>query len=156
MLDLTPLPALLSILSKKKRSGKKIIFTNGCFDILHLGHIRYLQKAKSLGDILVVGLNSDTSVRKLKGHGRPINRQEDRAGVLASLRSVDYVTLFSEQTPLKLIRAIAPNILVKGGDWKTKDIIGSDLVTLHGGKVRSLKFIKGRSTSKVLSAIARL
>lgn len=155
MPDLTPLPRLLAELSKKKRGGATIVFTNGCFDILHLGHVRYLEKAKSLGDILVVGLNSDASVLKLKGPGRPINHQADRAGVLAALKSVDYVTSFSEATPLKLIRAIEPNVLVKGGDWKPKDIIGSDLVMSRGGKVRSLPFVKARSTSRILELISK-
>ncbi len=156
MPDLTPLPRLLPALTKKKHSGKKIVFTNGCFDILHLGHVRVLEKAKSLGDVLVVGLNSDASVRRLKGPGRPVNSVTDRAGVLKALKAVDYVTVFSEPTPLKLIRAVRPHFLVKGGDWKPKDIVGYETVASYGGKVRSLKFIKGRSTSKVLSTIVRL
>ncbi len=156
MADITPLSLLLPALSKKKSAGKKIVFTNGCFDLLHLGHVRYLEKAKSLGDVLVIGLNSDESVRRLKGPGRPINSAGDRAGVLKALKAVDYVTVFSEPTPLKLIRSVRPDFLVKGGDWKPKDIVGFKFVTSYGGKVRSLKFIQGRSTSKVLSAIARL
>lgn len=156
MADPTSLSRLLAVLSKKKRAGKKIVFTNGCFDILHLGHVRYLEKAKSLGDVLVVGLNSDASVRSLKGPGRPINPAEDRAAVLGALKAVDYVTIFSEPTPLKLIQAVRPDFLVKGGDWKPKDIVGSSVVESYGGKVRSLKFVEGKSTSKVLSAIVRL
>ena len=155
MADLTPLSRLRLLLLKKKHAGKKIVFTNGCFDILHLGHVRYLEKAKSLGDVLVVGLNSDASVRKLKGPGRPVNSVRDRAGVLKALKTVDYVTIFSDPTPLRLICKVRPDFLVKGGDWKTKDIVGADVVASYGGKVRSLKFIKGKSTSKVLRAIAR-
>ena len=156
MADLTSLPALLSVLSRKKGAGKKIVFTNGCFDVLHLGHVRYLEKAKSLGDVLVIGLNSDASVRKLKGPGRPVNRAEDRGAVLKALKAVDYVTIFSEPTPLDLIRAVRPDVLVKGGDWKAKDIVGAGFVLSRGGKVRSLKFIKGKSTTQVLAAISRL
>ena len=150
------LKRLLSTLSKKRQSGKKIVFTNGCFDILHVGHVRYLEQAKSLGDVLVVGLNSDASVRKLKGPGRPVNPEKDRGAVIAALKSVDFVTVFKEETPLKLIGAVKPDVLVKGGDWKPQDIIGSKFVLSHGGQVRSLKFVQGRSTSKVLAAIASL
>lgn len=156
MADLTSLKPLLSALARLRRSGKKIVFTNGCFDVLHLGHVRYLDKAKSLGDVLVVGLNSDASVRKLKGPGRPVNGIQDRAGVVKALKAVDYVTVFKEETPLNLIRALGPDILVKGGDWKPKDIVGSDFVLSHGGKVLSLPFVKSRSTTKVLGAIHRL
>src|SRR3989338_5995776 len=133
MADLTPLSRLRLLLLKKKHAGKKIVFTNGCFDILHLGHVRYLEKAKSLGDVLVVGLNSDASVRKLKGPGRPVNSVRDRAGVLKALKTVDYVTIFSDPTPLRLICKVRPDFLVKGGDWKTKDIVGADVVASYGG-----------------------
>ena len=153
---LVPLRRLLPVLSKKKQQGIKVVFTNGCFDILHVGHISYLERAKSLGDVLVVGLNSDASVRKLKGPGRPVNTAKDRARVLAALRAVDYVTVFSADTPLELIRSVRPDCLVKGGDWKAADIVGGSFVKSCGGKVRSLPFVKRRSTSGVLAAIQKL
>ncbi len=147
---------LLSALSREKEAGKKIVFTNGCFDILHAGHVKYLRRAKALGDLLVVGLNSDASVRKLKGPGRPVNSAANRAAVLSALKFVDYVVVFSQDTPLALIRKVRPDFLVKGGDWKTSQIVGGDWVRSYGGKVRSLPFVKGRSTSKVLDAIRKL
>ncbi len=125
---------------------KKVVFTNGCFDILHLGHVKYLQKAKSLGDILIVGVNSNSSVSRLKGSNRPINDEYDRAYILASLETVDYVVIFEEDTPYKLIKQIKPNILVKGADYKDKEIIGSDLVE----DVRLIDFVKGRSTTNII------
>ena len=151
---LTSLPKLISILQKEKKSGRKIVFTNGCFDILHVGHIRYLQKARSLGDILVIGLNKDSSVRVIKGPSRPINSQENRAEVLSALSCVDHVVLFGESTPLGLIQKIRPDFLVKGGDWKKKEIVGSDVVESYGGKVRSLAFIVGFSTTKMINKAA--
>ena len=150
------LPALLSLLKKKKKSGKKIVFTNGCFDILHAGHVRYLRRAKRLGDILIVGLNSDASVRKLKGQNRPVVSQKERAEVLSALRCVDHVIIFNEATPLKLIQAVRPDMLVKGGDWKKENIVGASFVESYGGKVKSLPFVKGYSTSLLLSKIKDL
>ena len=138
-------------MSSSKSKGKKIVFTNGCFDILHVGHVRYLKKARSLGDWLVVGVNSDASVRKLKGPGRPMNSEKDRMEVLSALKSVDEVLLFSEPTPEKLIRKIRPDVLVKGGDWKVKDIVGGSFVCSYGGKVLSLPFVKGFSTTRTLA-----
>ncbi len=128
--------------------GKKIVFTNGCFDILHVGHVRYLREARELGDVLVIGLNSDSSVSKLKP-GRPVNPEAQRAEVLASIESVDYVTIFSEETPYELIRAIMPDVLVKGGDWKKEDIVGADLVP----EVHSLPFVAGISTTGIIKKI---
>ena len=149
-------PAALSEILKYLRSkGKIIVFTNGCFDIIHFGHIRYLSRAKKIGDVLVVGLNSDSSVRLLKGEGRPINKENDRARILASLYFVDYITKFSELTPEKLIKKIRPDVLVKGGDWKIKDIVGSDYVKSYGGRVVSLPFVKGYSTTYLIKKIAR-
>ena len=145
-----------SRLALLKKSGSKIIFTNGCFDILHAGHAGYLYSARKLGDILVVGLNADDSVKKLKGPGRPVNSQKDRAEVLGSLAAVDYIVIFSEATPLKLIRAIRPDFLVKGGDWAKKDIVGSFFVESYGGTVKSLPFVKGFSTTGTLKKIASL
>lgn len=132
------------------RTSKKIIFTNGCFDLLHVGHVRYLQEAKKLGDLLVVALNSDDSVKKLKGPTRPVQTENDRAEILAALGCVDFTTIFTEETPEKIIRKIMPNILVKGGDWKIEQIVGADFVQANGGKVFSLQFIDGKSTTSLI------
>jgi len=132
------------------RGKKKIVFTNGCFDWLHVGHVRYLQEAKSLGDILVIGVNSDDSVRRLKGPSRPVQEESDRAEILAALDAVDYTTIFSEDTPLQLIKKVRPDVLVKGGDWKIENIVGSDVVQAYGGKVHSLKFVSGKSTTRLI------
>lgn len=143
----------ISIKDKIKADNKKIVFTNGCFDILHKGHAAYLNLAKSLGDILVVGINSDNSVKKLKGENRPVNNESDRAFLLDNLKSVDYVLIFNEDTPYNLIKKINPDYLVKGGDWKTEDIVGSDIVTSNGGKVISLPFVDNYSTTGILKKI---
>ena len=139
---------LSQIAARLKSEGKKIVFTNGCFDLLHIGHIRNLKEAKKLGDILIVGLNSDASVRRLKPQ-RPINEESQRAEVLASLEMVDFVTLFSEDTPYELIKSLRPDVLVKGGDWKKEDIVGSDIVA----EVHSLPFVPGVSTSAIIEKI---
>jgi len=134
--------------------NKKIVFTNGCFDILHKGHVSYLAEAKECGQLLVVGLNSDQSVKRLgKGEDRPINSEQDRKFVLENLRSVDFVEIFSEDTPLELIKIIKPSILVKGGDWKIHEIVGSTEVLSWGGEVFSLSFVKGYSTTNTISKI---
>jgi rfaE bifunctional protein nucleotidyltransferase chain/domain len=133
--------------------GKKLTFTNGCFDVLHIGHIRYLNEAASLGDALLVGLNSDESVRRLKGPERPVNSQEERAEMLLALRSVDYVVIFDEETPLELIRAVQPFYLVKGGDWLPESIVGAGDVLARGGEVRSLPFVAGKSTTALIEKI---
>ena len=133
--------------------NKKITFTNGCFDILHRGHVSYLNQAKVQGDLLIVGLNSDASVKRLKGESRPINSELDRKFVLENLKAVDFVEVFEEDTPLNLIQFITPNMLVKGGDWKPEQIVGSDYVTQKGGTVRSLKFIDGFSTTSTIEKI---
>ncbi|MBI3783422.1 MAG: D-glycero-beta-D-manno-heptose 1-phosphate adenylyltransferase [Deltaproteobacteria bacterium] len=148
--------ALQRRLAAARRQGKRIVFTNGCFDLLHPGHIRYLRAAKGLGDVLVLGLNSDASVRRLKGLTRPLVPQADRAEVMAALEMVDYVTLFSEDTPYALIKVVRPDVLVKGGDWTPARIAGADLVKANGGKVRSLKFAKGYSTTRLVERIRRL
>lgn len=138
-------------LAALRASGKVVVFTNGCFDILHAGHVRYLARAKQLGDVLVVGVNSDRSVKRLgKGAGRPINPEADRAEVLAALEMIDYVTIFDQDTPRELIGALEPDVLVKGGDWPVQQIVGADLVRARGGRVRSLPFEKGYSTTKIL------
>ncbi|MEK6567742.1 MAG: D-glycero-beta-D-manno-heptose 1-phosphate adenylyltransferase [Candidatus Omnitrophota bacterium] len=144
---------LKDIISSLKKQGKRIVFTNGCFDILHYGHIKYLQDAKGLADVLVLGLNSDFSVKKIKGPARPINKQLDRARVLSALSCVDYLTIFSEDTPLGLIRLIQPDVLVKGGDWQIEKIVGADFVKARGGKVLAIPYIKGYSTTKLINKI---
>ncbi len=147
--------SLSKILAKLKDKGKSIVFTNGCFDILHIGHVEYLKRAKGLGDILVVGLNSDGSVRRIKGMGRPVNNQKDRAKILAALYSVDYITVFNEATPEKLIRRIKPDVLVKGSDWKAGDIVGAKTVKSRGGRVVRVPFVKGYSTTSVIGKLCR-
>lgn len=135
------------------RRGKKkpkVVFTNGCFDLLHKGHVTYLEKARSLGDILVVALDTDESVRALKGEGRPINNLADRMEVMAALESVSFVTWFEKSDPRPIIRLVHPDVLVKGGDWKPKDILGSEDVLGWGGKVKSLPYVEGRSTTKMI------
>ncbi|MFN8845376.1 MAG: D-glycero-beta-D-manno-heptose 1-phosphate adenylyltransferase [Bdellovibrionales bacterium] len=133
------------------RAHGPIVFTNGCFDLLHVGHVRYLQNAKALGYKLVVAVNSDASVSRLKGPKRPVQNENDRAEILAALGCVDYTFIFVEDTPLKVIHEISPNILVKGGDWAVKDIVGSEFVLAQGGKVLSLPFVEGRSTTQIIS-----
>ncbi|MBK9744370.1 MAG: D-glycero-beta-D-manno-heptose 1-phosphate adenylyltransferase [Saprospiraceae bacterium] len=130
-----------------KDAGKKIVFTNGCFDLIHIGHVLYLEEAKSLGDILIVAANSDASVSKLKGPHRPIKDEYNRTHILAALASVDMVLVFDENDPYNIIKQIKPDVLVKGGDWTTEQIIGSDIVLLYGGQVKSLQFVPGYSTT---------
>ncbi len=144
------------IASSLRRSRKKIVFTNGCFDLLHVGHVRYLNEARSLGDILILGLNRDASVKFLKGSGRPVTNEQERAEVICALDAVDYAVFFKESTPDKLIHAIRPDFLVKGGDWKKKDIVGGNFVESYGGKVRSLRFVKGYSTTKLIEKIKKI
>lgn len=141
-------PSSLKKLLKKKK--ETVVFTNGCFDILHPGHVTYLEKAKHLGDRLVVALNTDASTRRLKGPTRPVNPLKDRATVMAALESVDYVTWFGEDTPLKLITQLEPNILVKGGDYQASNIVGAKEVKALGGKVKTIPFVKGKSTSSII------
>lgn len=146
--------SLQRLLSRAHQAKSKVVFTNGCFDILHKGHVTYLQQARRQGQILVVALNTDASVRKLKGPSRPINPLADRLEVLAALECVDYVTWFNEQTPLKLILALRPSLLVKGGDWKPKDIVGSKEVVQWGGKAKSIPYVPGRSTTQIIKKAA--
>lgn len=138
-----------------KSRGSTVVFTNGSFDVLHVGHVRYLNEARNLGDVLVVGLNSDRSVKSYKGPGRPLNPQAERAEVLSSLGSVDFVVIFNDPTPLKLIKAIRPSYLVKGSDWKKNQIAGAQEVESWGGKVRRIRLVPDRSTTRVLSLLAR-
>jgi rfaE bifunctional protein nucleotidyltransferase chain/domain len=144
---------LIRRVQELKQAGLKIVFTNGCFDILHPGHIRYLQKARSLGDTLIVGVNSDLSVKELKGSLRPILNQEERCALLSGLESVSYVTVFDENTPLDLIKLVLPDVLVKGGDWKTDEIVGREEVEGNGGRVVSLPYEAGQSSSSIIERI---
>ena len=143
------------IIGNLRRRGKKIVFTNGCFDLLHVGHVRYLTQARRQGDVLVVGLNSDRSVRALKGESRPLTPQAERAELLAALEAVDYVTVFDEETPLALIKILAPDVLVKGGDWKPGEIVGAKDVRRRGGKVVVASKVEGRSTRGIIAEVAR-
>jgi rfaE bifunctional protein nucleotidyltransferase chain/domain len=149
------LGTLKRAIKRHKRLGQKIAFTNGCFDILHLGHVRYLEKAKQKGRILIVGLNSDRSVRKIKGSGRPVQNELARAGVLAALACVDYVTLFEEITPDKLVSEIKPDVLIKGADWKGKHIVGSETVLRNKGRVELIVFEPGFSTTQIITKIKK-
>jgi D-beta-D-heptose 7-phosphate kinase/D-beta-D-heptose 1-phosphate adenosyltransferase len=146
---------LLRIINDLKAEGKRIVFTNGCFDLLHIGHIRYLEKAKALGDVLVVGVNSDASVRKLKGPKRPILPEAERGEILSGLGCVDYITLFDEMDPLKLIASLRPNVLVKGGDWTKEQTVGKEVVERSGGEVVIIPFVKGASTSSLIETILK-
>ena len=146
---------LLRIMKDLKAKGKRIVFTNGCFDLLHIGHVRYLEEAKAMGDVLVVGVNSDTSVRKLKGPKRPILPEDERTEILSGLGCVDYVTLFDEIDPLKLITSLRPDVLVKGGDWTKEQIVGRDEVERSGGEVFVIPFVKRASTSNLIQTILK-
>lgn len=140
-----------AITDELKQSGQKIVFTNGCFDIIHSGHVIYLTKAHELGDYLIVGLNDDASVGRLKGTGRPINNQDDRAIVLDALKPVDFVVMFSEDTPFELISIIMPDILAKGGDYSFDTIVGADLVAQNGGDVVVIPLVEGKSTTSIIN-----
>ncbi len=144
---------LKSLVAQLKSGGKHIVLTNGCFDILHVGHIRYLAEAKTYGDHLIVAINSDSSVRAIKGKGRPLVPQDERAEVVAALQCVDSVVIFDELNPLNIIEMFKPHVLVKGGDWTEETIIGADVVNTHGGEVISLPFVKGASTSSIMERI---
>jgi rfaE bifunctional protein nucleotidyltransferase chain/domain len=137
------------------RKHKRVVFTNGTFDILHRGHVEYLAAARGMGDVLIVGLNTDASIRRIKGNGRPINPQRDRAIVLAAVGCVDYVCLFGDNTPERIIRRLVPDVLVKGADWKKSMIVGREAVEAHGGAVRTIRLTKGRSTTGVIERILR-
>ncbi len=147
------LEELLEALEEERKKGKKIVFTNGCFDILHAGHAYYLKKAKELGDVLVVGINSDQSVKRIKGEKRPIVPESMRAYLVDSLKPVDYVVIFQEDTPEKLIELIRPDVLVKGSDWKIEDIVGANTVLSYGGRVERIEFVFDISTTKIIEKI---
>lgn len=148
-----PLSELVTELAPRRADGERVVFTNGCFDLLHPGHVTYLEAARNLGDLLVVGLNSDESVRRLKGPTRPILSQADRSIVLAGLRSVDYVAVFDDDTPLALIEALLPDVLVKGGDWAVDRIVGREAVEAAGGRVAALPFVEGSSTTGIVERV---
>ena len=145
----------IEIINRIKAERKKIVFTNGCFDLLHVGHVRYLAQAKKLGDFLIIGLNSDSSVKELKGKDRPINSFEDRATLLSAIESVDLVIMFEEQTPENLIKDIVPDVLVKGGDYNIEDIVGYQIVIQNGGQVKTLSFYDGYSSTNYINKIKK-
>lgn len=147
---------LKPILARLRRRGQRIVFTNGCFDLLHIGHLRYLQRARRCGDRLVVAINSDRSVQKIKGPLRPLRPQAERAELLAALSCVDYVTIFDEPDPLAVITALRPDILIKGSDWDQNKIIGREVVERRGGRVRRVPLIKGVSTTRIIEKILKL
>jgi len=144
-----------TIVANAKGDGKKVVFTNGCFDILHRGHLHLLREAKKLGNILVVALNSDNSVGKIKGMGRPIVPESERAELIAALEMVDYVTLFDESDPYNVIRELKPDVLVKGGDWGKNNIVGTEIVEQNGGRVAVIPYLKGYSTTQIIERMCR-
>jgi len=146
------IPPLLKTLKKK---NKRIVFTNGCFDLIHAGHIKLLKEARKSGDILILGLNSDSSIKKIKGPFRPILKQKARIDTLASIEFIDYIVIFNETTPLRLIKKIKPDVLIKGGDWQKEDIVGSEFVQAYGGKVKRVKLKKGYSTSSIIEKMKK-
>jgi len=156
MNKITPRNELKATVDRLKREGKKVVFTNGCFDILHAGHTRYLRDARKLGDALILALNSDSSVRSIKGPMRPIVPEAERAEVVASLDSVDYVTVFDELTPLELIEFLQPDVIVKGGDWAEKDIVGAKAVRKWGGRVAIMPEIEGASTTNIIDKVLQV
>ena len=141
------------IIRKLQADGKRIVFTNGVFDILHRGHVDYLNRARELGDCLVVAVNSDSSVKRIKGERRPIVPEDDRAFVVSNLKSVDYVCLFGDDTPYEVIRILQPDLLVKGADWKIENVVGKDIVEARGGKVVTIDYMEGRSTTNIINRI---
>ena len=145
--------ALRAMLAPRRRDGTRVVFTNGCFDLVHAGHVRYLEAARALGDVLVVALNDDASVRRLKGAGRPILALAERAEVLAGLTAVDHLVAFAEDTPLALIEILQPDVLVKGADWAADDIVGRDVVLARGGRVERIDLVPGVSTSEIIRRI---
>jgi D-beta-D-heptose 7-phosphate kinase/D-beta-D-heptose 1-phosphate adenosyltransferase len=148
-----PLDQLKKLVEDARQNSKTVVFTNGCFDLLHVGHVKYLQQARQCGDLLILGLNSDASVRRLKGEKRPLIQEHERAHVLAALSCVDFVTIFDEDTPRELISALRPDILVKGGDYLPEEVVGKDIVESYGGRVEIIPFVDGRSTTSLINRI---
>jgi D-beta-D-heptose 7-phosphate kinase/D-beta-D-heptose 1-phosphate adenosyltransferase len=155
MTKLAELTSLVEERERLRRNARRVVFTNGCFDLIHPGHVAYLDQARALGDALIVGLNSDRSVRAIKGEGRPILSQLERAQVLSGLQAVDYVIFFDEEDPAKLISALKPDVLVKGGDWPLEQIVGREEVESYGGRVASLPYVEGASTSEIIDRIVK-
>lgn len=147
------LDELCALVAQAQRNGRKVVFTNGCFDILHRGHVEILRGAKNHGDILIVALNTDRSVRSLKGPSRPVVPENDRAELIAALEMVDYVILFDELEPIRLIEQLKPDVLVKGGDWGRERIVGAEIVEAYGGSVAVVPYLQGRSTSEIIERI---
>jgi len=147
------LKKLKGIIQRLRRKGQTIAFTNGCFDLLHIGHVSYLEAAKGNKRVLIIGMNSDASVRKIKGKDRPIVSQQERSRVLASLGCVDYVTIFNDETPLNVIKTLRPDVLIKGADWKTKEVVGAREVVATGGKVEFIKYLDNFSTTNLIKKI---
>jgi D-beta-D-heptose 7-phosphate kinase/D-beta-D-heptose 1-phosphate adenosyltransferase len=152
---ITSLEELSEQLAWDREKGKKVVFTNGCFDLLHVGHIRYLQQARRMGDLLVVAINTDDSVRRLKGPSRPVQPEMDRAEILAGLECVDYVVSFDEDTPFALIEHLTPDVLVKGADWVVEQIVGREVVEESGGRVATISYVEGVSTSALIERICK-
>jgi D-glycero-beta-D-manno-heptose 1-phosphate adenylyltransferase len=144
---------LVEIRKQLKLQNKKVVFTNGCFDILHAGHVDYLNKSKALGDVLILGLNSDSSIRNIKGEKRPVVPQSERAFIISNLKAVDYVTIFNEDDPYEIIKKLVPDILVKGADWRIENIIGRDVVENAGGKVETIEFVNMQSTTNIIKTV---
>lgn len=145
--------SMKSLRERLKSEKKKVVFTNGVFDLIHAGHVDYLNKAKATGDVLIVGLNSDLSVKKIKGEKRPLVNQNERAFILSNLKAVDYVVIFEEETPYELINMLVPDVLVKGADWSLDKIVGSDIVLENGGKVKNIEFVSNQSTSNIIDTV---
>ena len=150
-----PLEEICSRVLSWRKESRKLVFTNGCFDILHSGHVRYLQTAASFGDILILGLNSDSSVSKLKGPSRPIMTQDERAYLLSAIEAIDCIVIFDEETPARLIQSVSPEVLVKGGDYLPEDVVGYDTVTENGGCVKIVPYVEGKSTSGIVNSILK-
>lgn len=144
---------ILELRKKLKKENKKVVFTNGCFDLIHSGHVDYLVKAKALGDVLILALNTDSSVKRIKGENRPILKQDERAFIVSNLKPVDYVTFFNEDTPAEIINELIPDILVKGADWSIDNIVGREVVEKNGGEVKTIDFVNNQSTSKIIESI---
>jgi rfaE bifunctional protein nucleotidyltransferase chain/domain len=153
MKSVKTLTEMKEIRRQLKDQNKKVVFTNGCFDLIHAGHIDYLSKAKALGDVMVVGLNTDASVTRIKGSSRPILNETERSFIISNIKPVDYVVLFDEDTPKLLIEELLPDILVKGADWEIENIVGKDVVIANGGEVRTIEFVNDQSTSKIIKII---
>lgn len=153
MSDVKTIEELYKIRKELKAQNKKVVFTNGVFDILHAGHVDYLSKAKELGDVLIVGVNSDASVKRIKGELRPVVPQHERAFIISSLKPVDFVTIFEEDTPLEVINKLIPDVLVKGADWSKDKIVGADVVEANGGSVETIKFVNQTSTTNIIKTV---